>query len=1204
MIRSSGWAAALTVILCIPRAAFTQQPAGADTVAGRVIASDSSPIRIAHVTLKGDDGAIRATLTDSSGRYQVTVPGGSGIYELSVRAFGYIPLSVIVQRASGPDGANAVGSPPVSRRIVRDIQLNAVAVTLGRVEVAARGPSLLHDAPGDRGESWSSFLSERLPVDPNDFASVGTLEPGVVRTGPDGAGISIAGQSPDQNRTTVDGADYTGTSLPSEGVRSSGAIANSYDVARGQFSGGQIIATTIAGTNVWGGSLNTRASDPALQYGSLPGSATHDQRTVSIGGGAGGPIVKNRLFVYSALDVSDTRSAGTTLSFGDAAELQRLQLSVDSATRFLEIANGLGIPSLSATSIESENKSASFFARIDYALSEHNSLATRVDWRGFELSGLGASPLSLLATDNDLRSHDGGVLSELTSTWTGWTNELRAYNTAGGSGTDAGITLPSGQVRVISSLDNGTETPSILGFGGQPVAPPQSHSLLEASDDLVHETANGAHRFEGGFLLQKQRASPLGTFGNRNGSFAFNSLDDFENGRPASFTRDLSEPPELATRQYSGAYVGDTWKRPGSKLSVTYGLRLDASRYGQRPAPTPAVEAVANGASAEIPSELVVTPRLGFSYGAEHWAVKGGAGGFVGAADLQSLASAWSETGVVGSSLTCIGPASPTPNWASYLSDPNMIPSSCAGGTPMFSSSVPSATLFDRGFSSPRTWRASLGGSRDISRLFSVSVNATVIYGTHLPIAYDLNLAPSARFALTDEGGRPVYVSPTAIDVTTGGIAPGASRVDPSLGTVREIGSLGQSRTEQLSAEANGLVRHGTVSLGYTFTRSQLLQNGVPAPGAFPGTTGGDPAQLEWMGNPFTPEHVFQLVATQGFARGLHLSAIGRLSSGLPFTPQVSGDVNGDGLFNDRAFIFDPAATRDAVLGREMAELENSAGVPVRDCLLRQAGRIAAAGSCETAWSPSLDLSAQLYVLGNINSRRLVLTFTASNVTAGLDYLLHGPDDLRGWGQFPNPDPTLLEVRGFDPVRRAFDYSVNPHFGQSIRNGLSRVPFRLTIQARVAIGSDPRYQPLMSAIRAGTSNSSEDIRYTLTQLVHNVPAVVLRLAAADTSALQLTLTQRGKLQVLADSLEPAMKSSLDSLTASWMEGGQNTAAWRARLQERTLHAQSMMQQAIMQTQQILTREQWAMLPSWVVRPPDARKLEQPIYTGSISGEEP
>jgi hypothetical protein len=37
------------------------------------------------------------------------------------------------------------------------------------------------------------------------------------------------------------------------------------------------------------------------------------------------------------------------------------------------------------------------------------------------------------------------------------------------------------------------------------------------------------------------------------------------------------------------------------------------------------------------------------------------------------------------------------------------------------------------------------------------------------------------------------------------------------------------------------------------------------------------------------------------------VAATRRAASGAPFTPVVDGDINGDGLWNDRAFVFSPA---------------------------------------------------------------------------------------------------------------------------------------------------------------------------------------------------------------------------------------------------------------------------------------------------------
>jgi hypothetical protein len=43
------------------------------------------------------------------------------------------------------------------------------------------------------------------------------------------------------------------------------------------------------------------------------------------------------------------------------------------------------------------------------------------------------------------------------------------------------------------------------------------------------------------------------------------------------------------------------------------------------------------------------------------------------------------------------------------------------------------------------------------------------------------------------------------------------------------------------------------------------------------------------------------------------------------------------------------------------------------------------------------------------------------NVLAGVDQLVHGADDLRGWGSPATPDPTLLVPRGFDATAKRFN---------------------------------------------------------------------------------------------------------------------------------------------------------------------------------------
>jgi hypothetical protein len=1170
------------VLLALAVPAAAQQPTATDTVTGRVIARDSTPIAQATVRLTVPGAREQVVQTNSAGQYRFIVPGGGGSYVVSASAFGYLPFSAAVERAEG------------DTRISRDLRLSPRAVVLDTLSTTVIRPGGDKPTAGEQAARWSSEISEHFPVDPGSLADIAALEPGVMRTGADGTSLSIAGQRPEQNGTTLDGATFGGGNLPSEGVRSVGVFTNSYDVSRGQFSGGQIAATTISGTNLWGGSLSGFVDDPAFRYGGSPGNvAGRSGRQLRLSGGGGGAPVRDRLFVYGALDLSHGSASATGLELLDSAALRRLGVAGDSVRRLIEISRRVGVvPDADPPAASGSRDFASALARLDFSISRHQSLAARVDLRGFDGTGLGSSPLRLLGDAGSLRSRNGGILLQHLAGWGQWANELRVYRSAGHSGTDEEAVAPSGSVQVSSALEDGTTGASVLGFGGVPFAMREERSLLEAADEL--KVSMGGHLVKAGLLVQEERAR-AGGLSNRGGLFTFNSLADLESGNPASFTRNIGDEPAEALRRSAALYLGDSW-RVGERLGVVIGARLEGARYGRRSGLAPGVDSLSGGTGGQVPTDLLLTPRFGFRYDARgrgNWTLEGGAGGFGGVAPLTSLASRWSDTGAGEASLVCIGPAAPTPDWRRYAPDPAAIPSACADGTSIFSSAAPRATLFDPKFGAPRTWRVSLGANGKITRRWGFGLDALLVRGTHLPSAAELNFVASPAFELGQEGGRPVYATPYEIDPATGGIAPGASRTAPHLGSVLELGSRGESRTTQVTATLNGLLNRGLLSLAYTLTDSREREGGFPASSTAGAGTAGNPTSYEWVDAPFAHRHLFQGILSSRPTPRLRVSFVGRLVSGLPFTPMVAGDVNGDGYGNDRAFVFPPTSDVDPRFAAALAELADEAPPGVRRCLREQAGRIAESGSCHTPWSPSLDLRAEFLARGNVNTRRATLTLTATNITAGLDYLLHGPDELRGWGQYPIPDATLLNVRGFHPERQAFEYEVNRNFGRPLGGGALRLPFRVALQARITLGADPRYQPLMQAVELGSGRARESIRADLARRVRNVPAILLNLSAGDTAALALTPMQRARLRALADSFAPAIALAVDSLTDVYTEKGAFTALRRARLQEATARAGALATAVIERTRALLTPEQWARVPAWLARPASAEELESP-----------
>src|SRR5437879_7435708 len=133
--------------------------------------------------------------------------------------------------------------------------------------------------------------------------------------------------------------------VPQDAIRSTRVVTNTYDVARGQFSGGLVASTTRSGTNVPQGAFTYNGRDRALAWGGVTASPFSQGYTQNqIGGGMGGPVVRDRLFVFGALQGRWKDQALPSLATADAATLERLGVSPGSAARFLVLEGATGVP--------------------------------------------------------------------------------------------------------------------------------------------------------------------------------------------------------------------------------------------------------------------------------------------------------------------------------------------------------------------------------------------------------------------------------------------------------------------------------------------------------------------------------------------------------------------------------------------------------------------------------------------------------------------------------------------------------------------------------------------------------------------------------------------------------------------------------------------------------------------------------------------
>ncbi len=865
---------------------------------------------------------------------------------------------------------------------------------------------------------------------------------------------------------------------------------------------------------------------------------------------------------------------------------------------FEQHVNALGLPTPSFVPDRRIGDNTVGLVRTDWLINDANTLTLRGDYRSSSQDPSRNSPYALPSNTGLSETEGAGLAATLTSlTEGGIINELRAYYTGDKNDLSPYLYLPSGRVRINTLLADGTQGINTVSFGGNAGFPQNGHtSLLEAADEVSYLSKDRAHRVRFGTLLDISRFTQSATT-NQLGTFTYNSLESFLNDTPDSYTRTLNPQDRLGATTAGAIYLGDTW-RPRQGMQLVYGLRAEGTHVGDPPALNPAVQQTFGFRTNLFPSEIHVSPRVGFTANLSHpdpndpfaqfqpaFVLRGGIGEFRAKTPTGLYTSAQAGTGLPNTQqqLTCIGPQVPTPDWASYYDNPTSAPTAClpdVSAPPGFGAARTAVTVFDPDFEAPRSWRGSLGLQHRLWANVTGSADLSYARGVSLYGVRDLNLNTTPAFTLADENNRPVYVPPNTIVPGTGQTSSNASRLHPEFGPVYELTSGLHSDTRQLTLSMTGSTAGGTTFfLAYTLQRTldnSSFANGSAALGFSSPTTAGNPNVTEWGPGDMDMRHSIQGYMTKPINSWMEITANGRLTSGTPFTPLVSGDINGDGSRNDRAFIFNPATTADPAVASAMKALIDGAPARIRDCLTSQLGEVAARNSCRGPWTPSLDMQANFHPDGWGMHHHMTFSLVASNVLAGLDQMLHG-SNLRGWGQFNRTDPTLLYVKGFDPVKNEFIYDVNGRFGQNNATTLVyRQPFVLSLQARLVLGPDPRDR-FRQIFAARTDTSA-----TNAAAVQNPVAQVIQMR--DT--LGLTDDQVAKLNVVSDTLASQTKAIAAVIRAQVQKnGGSNPQAIMSSIRPQITQGRKDLADAMAQVKTILTPAQWAKVPDSVKNPP-------------------
>src|SRR5437016_2986021 len=576
-------------------------------LAGTVTDSAQAAIPNAQITLINTaTGVARTVSTDVAGFYTAPdlLPGS---YELTAAAPGFTTQvrTGITMNVGARLLLNVVMQAGEPARIVR-----ATVSGTDRVSSAIGGSvstSTVVDSPLN-GRDWTQLATLQAGV---TGVQSGTAQGGGNSQRGFGAALSISGARPDQNSYRLDGVsinDYSNgapgsvlsDNLGVDAVEQFSVLGSNYPAEYGRTTGGVINAITRSGTNAFHGSVYEFLRNSALDARNFFDARIPPFKRNQFGGSLGGPIQKDRSFVFADYEGLRQSLGVTQVNTVPSAAARNGVLSTGSVriapviSRYLQafhplphgppLGNGdTGIFGFAGQQVTTENY---FTTKLDRKFSNQdsisgtymrdNSIVVQPDAFDQLLTNV-VSRRQLLTLDEE------HIFSSK------FLNAVRfGFNRA--------VAIEGGVSKVINPMmadpafgfipgqfvGSVQSVPGLTDFGGglnelRPGTRANSRNVFWNSFQWTDDVSliKGVHTLQFGALVEHMQANSL-LSGQHNGSFKFSSLSDFLTNRPRNFIGFVPIPiPVLGTRQtLFGAYVQDDLHLR-KNLTINAGLRYE-----------------------------------------------------------------------------------------------------------------------------------------------------------------------------------------------------------------------------------------------------------------------------------------------------------------------------------------------------------------------------------------------------------------------------------------------------------------------------------------------------------------------------------------------------------------------------------------------------------------------------------------------------
>jgi hypothetical protein len=880
----------LAAFCFLPASLEAQSEATKGVIEGTVRGENGSPLPGVAVTIiNQENGTQRRIQTDMLGRYRSpSLPLGS--YQIEAGRSGFLTTrqnGIVLQIAQTLNVSFVLKQAPGD------------AVT-----VLARQPVVELDRKQPSTTMNSRFV-DNLPVRSRKFLDLGVLVPGATEFGErdTSATADFSGVNHFYSNGLVDGTDayQAWTNLPKakflvpfefsqSAVREFQVLAGNFNAEFGRSGGGLVNVVTKSGTNNWHGEAFYFISDSALNATPRFAATKPDTRDQLFGGSLGGPLVKDRFFVFGDLS-KQIRSEPLVVTSGTVLDGYDTTLAsiTDPQERQRFIQAGDFVRSLTGVFSRDIDQYTGLI-RGDWHPNSTHAISSRFNYQNLNATNVPENGFTTPIVTGMAISNNGRVEVDNGSFSTQWTasisptivNEARMQYAPSTEDTIANAPGPQGR---IGSMRSG------ISFGQRDVFPSTLHEKRwQWLDNLT--LSRGRHEIKAGIDFQhiSDKSFSLMAIG---GAYQFNNLRDFANGTYMTYTQGFGIPNDTTVNLYYSAFVQDNFK-VASNLSVNFGLRYEYQELDQPDTSNP-----------QLPNSGVIpqdknnfAPRAAIAWQLSNkFVARTSYGIYYGPLPLQVNSVGKTQNGVVQNirefrSVNAGGPVYPA-----VFPQSDSIQAATPGAT---------VVVFSPNFVAPYVQQVNVELEREILPDISISSGWMYTKATRLRSNEDSNLFPPTT--------RPVEIRDSArnifgvFDLTWFG-GP-SSRPNPFFGQIDEFRSDNSSAYHAFFVQANKRYEHGLQFLAnYTF--SKLIDRGA-APG--------NQILCCTSDNPFNPgderglgrrdqKHRFNFAAVWDVYRGWRLNSIIKIGGGRPLTATVTGanggDLNGNGARGgDRAPFF------------------------------------------------------------------------------------------------------------------------------------------------------------------------------------------------------------------------------------------------------------------------------------------------------------